>query len=1026
MDVDFTNIEAYQQENPESSFGDYFKTMSSVGMLVSHPELYKAEYQEGYNPFETRKEEISKLTEDEKFAVKDAVSDEDFNNKLARVNYYKQSMERVSNDPLSTQLLYGLGAATLDPVTLLPMGGAVSKANSLMKASTTLGRMAQKGAIYGTVGATSNVASEALMEAQGLPTDYVSSALFGFALGGGIGGIAEGVSRTLYSNKVAKTLTEKDDLKAYNEANVELEATEGHVGRLKTINGKLADAFLSPVAKAWGSTNGSIRDIAAKIEAPHVSIKDTVTGTTAVSDIKGLNGQLNKRLYNLTMAHRDASVDGTFKGNFDDFLRQSGRELSDAASKQEIAIKNTQAYKDLKVAEEEMRLKAQEAYDKKVANVTDKKEIKKLKKELESRFADIDRLKRINMDKLYTKNMPTLSKGAMEIREYFKDMLVRGKEDDVPIFRDMSENRLYVPRQVNYDVVRKMEVKDIEDIVYKALKQHPDNISLTKGNTGILKKVAKEYSIAIKNRGFDKDFNDFGIMASDSFGVDKHLQGRKFKFDTSAMGELLQTHAGDVMGGYHYWMRGQFAARRAFPELRGVEVNDVRKVFQDTYVNPLKQKVLSPEEGTEINALQEMFDDMMGTLRMPSQGNSMGWIAARVSTQANAMSLSGMMGLVQMLELPTALWATKFNRLFHKQFGTLFKDAVNSLRNKDATVFQKELMQMGYNTSLLETHGINRIAETESVINMNKIEGALHNFNSKVVFKYNGMRAMTAWLESLVASNAVVKLRDVGTTISEGDMKLFNRWGLSEADVRQVQAELKRVGQVANGNVISTGIDKMNPEIRSKFQTAMSRAIDSGVMQGDSMQLPTWLIIPTPIKKVLTQFMRFPFIANEILLRRGVNEDQAGWAAAALGSYMMAMGMFYLIDEAEVATGTKSDVDRKYDLDTDEGLEKLMLRAVSYNANFGALLTGYDYGMSAIGMPKFGSDYASRSVLDAMAGPTGGRINDTSYMMNQFLQGNIDDEKAWDSLKRWYMPLSNMPFLGSQLDTIIDENTIRR
>ena len=1011
-----------------STMEDYGNVMNSGGMLWNHPELYSNTKVE---PFvEEDYTFVGTLNQNERTAFLGASNRQDAYNRVERVREYDKSLQRINLDSIGEQLLYGAIAGSVDPINFIPVAGATAKLAGITKAATTLGRIASTGVAVGTVAAVSNVASEALIAEQGMPHDYMTSAFFGFALGGTLGALSEGLTG-INRVEVAKTIVGKDDIveatnidkKLLDNSKVDIEADD-----VQRVNRSVIPTFLqSDVTITASSELDSIVRISNMLDIPSIKTKGAI-GTTVRDYTKSvLDGELHVAqielhdLFNKLKADPKSNVNG----KFDEFLEQTGRDFNIKAGEQEIAVKLDSDY-----------IQATKDYNNEVAKL--KREITKAKeglgkhkdkeaiKELDSKYKEAKTaIRKMFNDKtvpIWTKYKPELGEAEGTMFKYFNGMLGRGQELGVKELEGISRDRLHMPRQWNFGKIKAMDKEVVLNMLEQGIIKHPDNARFVKKRK--TRQAAENMYDSLSTRGFDANFNDGSFIATMNV---KSLKDRKIHINNKDVVDLLQNSAIDNMGGYHYFTSKSIAMRKVFPELRGVETKDLTKVLDEQYIQPIRQeaidKGINPDTiEAELKALDRMFQDSIGYLRIPENGQGGWWRTSRIATQANATVLSGWFGLNQVLEIPSALWATGYNRIFHKQFGTIMKDVVKSLWKDGSpdSMFAKEMLRAGYFTSLIESHGINRMVDTATVFNIHGFENTLHNVNNKL-YKYNGMRAMTAWLEGIVASNSVTKIVNA-TEVDD----LLTKWGFTNESLKVVQAELKRVGDITpDGTINKLGLDDMEDTAREYLGRAMSRAIEEGVIQGDTMKLPSWMVIPGPLKNVIFQFLRFPIAAQEVLLRKGVNDDMAGWTASVIGAAMMSIGMRYLIEQAEIATGAKHEVDAKYDITTEEGMKNASLKSLNYVAGFGGLNIPYHYMTTFLQQPEIGKDYASKDVAEGMLGVSASRFQATSNILSAIAEGKIDDREAWRDLQTFYTPLSNIPILGAYQKQIIDELTIR-
>lgn len=1078
MDIQYDGGLTFLPDNEEDfTWGDAFRMTNSAGMFLQNPELYGSPDETGYTF--TQEKDWQKLSGNELDWVYDATSSEDYQNRLARAKLWQESADRFQNDS-SNFNKYGKSfvAGAADPVGFVPYAGWAGKAMQVGKAANTLSRMGKTFGVVGTMGAATNVASDYILEQQGAPVDYASSALWGFALAGSLGSVVEGVSRTRYKAKMSDALLRDDIARAKEiddaltpQINPENPDAPPIMPSEIQVEGMPTPEKIDRGSRFWGASDvhklhsselDSVRDFGGGADNPTV-MTETARTTTARTYSKNLDGRVHEAQLDMAMQYRDAVKDGQFKGSMDEYFDTLGRDYHRLAAEQENRVFSDPVMKDInKAADKEIRdarKKAKQDYaqfeeglailkQSKTELGLDKDAIKAAQDALEARRVEIEsEVAKLKVEVEIARNeklMALWSKHKVEIpdrlkpmQKYFSGMLDEGRGVGVRELDNVSPDRLYIPRQIDFAAARNLDEVTLRTKIYNGLRKHPSNEKIADAD---LMEAASRLAVDWRTKGLDVTYNDPLFNGRSIIENKKTYGARRLKIDNNEIMDILNSHAADVIGGYHYFTRGQIALRKAYPQLRntysvsrtGKEDEFIGTKFEEKIVKPVYDEIAAKglergEYEEDILAMRNVFNDVMGNLRI-FQGDDASrkfYDGARIAAQANAATLSGWFGLNQTLEIPSALWATGFNRLYHRQFGTIMKDVVKTLATdgKPNTVFMQELSRIGYLSSLFEQSGLNRMTDTTTVFNMGKIENKLHKLNSKL-YKYNGMRAMTAFLEAMVASNAVTLIRSAGKgKVSTKQMAILKKFGLSPDDIRAINKELDRIGDITpDGTINKLGLNEMEATTREKLMGAMSNAIEEGVIQGDSMKLPNWMILPGPMKLLVTQFLRFPLIANEVLLRKGIRDDVAGMAASVVGTYMMSMGIRYLEEQARIGLGVTREEDAQYDLMTEEGLYNNVLKSTNYIAAFGGLTIPYQYMTAMLQTGLFG-EYKSSNAITGIGGVTVSRVQTISDMLNMAINGKMDSEKFWKGAQS-FTPLYNLPIYKDAVQMIIDENTI--
>jgi hypothetical protein len=924
----------------------------------------------------------------EKGVVQDAMSIQHANKLLSRNSLFEDSLEKINNDPAWIKYPGLIGASATDPINFIPLAGAYNKANSLFRAQHTLSRMARTGLVVGTAGAVSNVASEALFEAQGLPTDYISSALFGFALGGGLGGLGEGLSRTMYKRQVATALDkENDPIMFYMDSDPVVTTVATPEGapaqytftpKVDKVNNIVQPEFLkSDAMKLWESPVNEAREFVSKLVNPTVSAKgdDGITVPTSVTayDKKiQWRGDVNTARVNQEMAYRDAKVDG-YSGTREQFMTDVGMTMRRAINEQELRV--YEYVEGLNLKGKERQAAINKAYDDLPIEILHKN--------------------------------PHIVKASQASQEYFGIMRERGVELGMDIFKTVPKGKGYFSRIYNFDAVRKMDEGTLSNRIREALKLHP-------ANKGLLQKEELDIIVADITKKFtdmsvSNQFLDFSYFVPKELPLGTHLKERKIKLYEPALDDLLLNNVDDVQGMYHYKTSGQMAVQWAFGT---TDLKDIREnVFS---------KLRDAGAHDEIRWAEDVLQDTLGVLRMPANANSFGWTVSRSMTAFNSTTFGGGFGLNTLTELTGALWATGFNQGFIRDMGPALKGVKELLFQGKAasTPYINELMAMGHLQDLLSVQGMNRLTDTEAVFNASKLEHGMMGLTEKL-FKYNGMRAVTASLEAVVGANAITDIKRLAGKADWSDKEInrMARWGLDKKTVARLNKAVSTHAEYRDGKLFELNINKWDGEDLDMLGTAVSRAIRSGVIQGDTAHLPNWMIVPMPIKRMLTQFLRFPIAAHETLLRRGWQEDKAGLAATTIGAVMTYASITYLKEQASIAAGFIDEREAKYDVFNDplgENTKRLFVKSSNYASGLGAFTILSDYIRTLSGQ-----DYKEASEV---LGPTVGRLGAFQDIMRQTVEGDPHNGRGWYALKT-FVPFANVPMISEGINSIIDDNT---
>lgn len=771
----------------------------------------------------------------------------------------------------------------------------------------------------------------------------------------------------------------------------------------------------SDVQFLYESTNDLVRGYIRRIAAPSSSTKGSPVGLTAHDYGIELRGSLNNTRLNNEMSFRDATVDGTFRGTKDQWNEEIGKE-----SRRIEAVQRNQVNELLSTEREKLEL--QDLSEEAIEN-----SLKKTENELYSK---------INYEvNTGNKNLDT----AIEhYQEYYRKMNQEGKNNNLEAFKDLSESKFYTPAIYNFDTIRTMDKKILNEMIKDSFISDVRNRKLLNN--------PKQLELEIKNIVNDlistsesKQYSNYAYLNPKA----PSIQSRKLQLDHSKLAKILVNDSEQISGLYHYKTSGRFKINKAFGEfgditsqggldnlkngvMKEIEV-DLRKQFDNGKITDKKIKETK-------EAIERVFDDTLGTLRMDQNADKGFNEFSRMMTSLNSVTYGGMFGLNTLTETGAALWATSFKHFTSGHLGEIIKDVNTILYKKNGkpdSEFVNMIMNMGYMQDILDVRGMNKYADTEGIVDVGKVEnkwssmkGASESLTDlgNTLFKYNGMRALQSMLEGVVAGNSIEMIRRLGkkTELSKKEISTLNRWGMTPEDAKFLNKKINEHGEFNGEFVKDLNLDKWGSKESGMVQLMISRAIQSGVIQGDTMHLPSWVVIPDPLRKLVFQFLRFPIAAHEILLKRGIEEDKAGLMATAIASMGIYASIQVMREQAQIASGYKEKRDAKFDIfegDPDAYL-RLSTKSMNYASSLGFLTSILNYGLTMSGHSELGREY-SNSAYDTL-GATAGRLDDVQKIMKAITTGDIKDRQAWYALKG-FIPFQNFPVFGESLGYITKE-----
>lgn len=984
----------------------------------------------------------------------------------------EESTERLNNEPLAVNLGMQLTMSMASPSTLLPLG--------LIGNTAKLGGRVNKivkGVGAGAVGgAVANTLDEAAFDAQGMHYNYLTAAAIGMGFGGilgGIGGALDGVNAETHAFNLSKdgdTFTKDFE----RDPNIITTIKDGVLKISPTVPDKqrkgwidhipaLGKWFKSDVNHVLQSDSSILRGEMLKWASGTIANRDNEgnvipTQWNAQNDKSIAKGYYNTLIMNTKEEHRKA-VESGYKGTYDEYVKDVSKTYTNAITKQESIVYNklkqsiddiTAKYKAEKKARQDEHDSTQEAFviekdgthrpmtEEEYIATTEgvegaipegriaikgktKKQKAEFKKQLDKEYDTAMREEiTATRDKLYSENevkfegADSIVAGSEHYREYYKSMLNEARASKVSGVENIPNGRLYRPRVWDFEQARKLPEAEVRAILTKAISSHPQQSGATADD--IYKMVDHVYK-NLQSKAFDLDNLTTTFVAPKELPFEGMLKNKKIKVDESLLGPLLKDHLGDVSGAYSFKMSGRIAGSKV---LDGKDINE--------YVKELSDKLISEGKYThdELKALVRIIEDTFSTLRMNQQGNTPGWQFARTLGSYNSLRLGGGFGGNQFIELASNLVMNGITSLVNGRFSSTWKNAGAMLYKGKAP--DDELLQSmiasGYLDTALHDHRINRYADTEAGLNPGLIENTMNGLNNKMM-NINGMKYFTAVMEDQAGGYIMTNISRMAnksklTYIEEARLA---RWGMTHQEAKELSKDMDMYYNPKEGRL---ELNKFSENNRQKFQQAIQNGLDEIIIQGDSIHLPNWMKAPTPIVRLLTQFMRFPMVAQETLLRRGMREDQARFVGGIVASTITYMGLKYIREQASIAAGFTDKTDAKYDYFDkhfgDEAIKRAILGSFNYNANLGFMSSLVNYAALATGNPSLGKDYQYDKGVSALLGPSGSLADDfikMSSMGADMLAGKpVHSEKAQMILKSG-TPFLSLPLISEGVNAFI-------
>lgn len=983
------------------------------------------------------------LTPEQKAVVFDSPTRAYAELRLRRQGSYMDAAATIADDSLWTAIPMGLATGIIAPESLIPGGFVFRGTKVALTVGDKLTKLAQ---VVGTSAAAASAGAsfgEAVMEGSGATeADYLQANLWAVGIGGGLPMVSKVIGSSYDVGNTAKALSTSPKEFAVLSGELALNKLDMSA-RNTSMYAKLAPQWAqSDVFITSASKNVDVSNISSRIDSPSVAMIDRETGKpvpikTTMQDFKiKMHGEFAGWKNDMNVARQEAMENG-WTGNSEQFNKEVGQLMRERANRQDMEVYSAL---EERTAATRMNLESEIEFELNTRPATDSAETlalarKTLVKEMEATLA-AERAK--IKDELYNEiqldfNTPNagLKNAAQKTADHYDMVRDKGANLGSQELTNLPQNRHYMTRIYDFNKVQSMDINDLASVVRKAMASHPANSA-----AGITAKkldaMASDMATKLKGLEYDRAFADFSFFVPDEMGINSFLKSKKYRLDESKLGDILQNDMSEVMGQYTYKMSGQLSALHAFPEaLKDVPLAEQAKAFREKFIEPLRERAVAsgiPLKEAEIQGLERMFDDALGTFRMQRDGRSGSAKTMRLLNGWNSLSYGGGFGLNTFSEVGGLLLGGNMRNLAKarlapmKDIATMF----NQKGIKDPMV--RDFMLAGQMDQLFEHKGMMRMADTEGLFNVGKLE-KFNNDANDFMYKWNGLRPLTTALEMIAGPKLVHDVLDMGSAtgkLSLKDEKFLARVGLTQKDASDINALMRKHGKFdESGRITDMGLDKWaDTDMADALTTAISRGMRHAIIKGDTTYLPHWMIDPNrPIVRLTTTFLRFPLAASETLMARGMDESMAQWAAGTAVSTMAFASVLYLREQAALAVGAKEEVDAKYSnaFEDREEMGNLLMGAMLRSGTLGGASIGIEKGLNIAGISTPGTEYVGNT-LENTAGPTAGRLNQLQDILSAAVQGDYQDKASWYATKSM-LPFASMPILNEALGTLIKENS---
>ncbi|PCH98507.1 MAG: hypothetical protein COB84_01970 [Rhodobacteraceae bacterium] len=503
---------------------------------------------------------------------------------------------------------------------------------------------------------------------------------------------------------------------------------------------------------------------------------------------------------------------------------------------------------------------------------------------------------------------------------------------------------------------------------------------------------------------------DYKIGENSSGGVSNNLSGpfqkRSFAIPDELMEEFLENDI-EVLGARY--IKSTAPDLELMRRYDDVEMKSELKDIEQEWLKRIKDEPdskkalkLEKQKDKDIKNISAMRDRLRGTFGQVDHTNP--WVrAARVARDLNYMRLLG--GVV----------ASSFSDVARivaaEGIQNTFKNALVPMVTKMGTfkIAAHEAKLWGVGTDSLMGGRAEILADVaDYAAGGNAFERGVRS----AATKFSSINLMNQWTGGMKQLHAVAMQTRIIPELRAGKIdRRLNQLGIDDANAKNIALELKNHAEEIDGVWIANARAWENQELAMMWAGAVRKESDRVIII-PGQEKP--LFMSTELGKTIGQFKTFMFSATQRILLSTLQQQDSHYIQGVMS--MLSLGMMTYAFKQWDAGRELSDDPAVW---IAEGIDRSGMIGILMEANN----TIEKVSQNSMGIrPLLGinapaSRYASRSILDSMAGPTFGLMGTVAQVA-----GGISGEREWDksdtrALRR-LLPGQNLSILRQGLDKI--------
>jgi len=940
-------------------------------------------------------------------------NDQQFETMKAKIDRELQNRE-IINSSGALGIGMSVGAALLDPVNLIPIGGVAYKS---FKAGKTL-----KGIVQGVeVGLASEAATEAILQSQQetrtieeTVTNIAGGAVFGGLIGGAVARLSRKefdklsndtqkdmqddsprveldeqgniIPRSVGAAEAPKIDPELSKLKggSFGISTAVIKSTKNLNPMLRIFEGKSAKAreYLPQLVRSNMLTKANEQGIRTQQSAEINSLQYNAGLAKAITDSRNTYKQFNKKIkaetgqsvgidsfydqVSLAMIRGDKSeipeVEQTaklFRSQIFDPLKEEAIKVG--LLREDVDVKTATSYLMRQYNTKKIIAQSPQFKDiiKKGARERLVPEIQNKLQKTEKKIADIEaKTKEKSILDTQIKEKENLLKRDYEnpkLREDLEKLKDRRLELDILIGDELSINQF---------------IDDIADSVYDKI------TGLDRGG------ISMPYDMKIAERGPAKE----RVL---NFVMDEELR------------PFLETDVTKIAKNYTRILGTDVEIMRNFGDLnlkpQIQEIKDEFKQLRDKATTEKERLKLQDEEKETIKIMEALKDALRGNYGRSDDPDSLFEKAGRAFRTLNYVTKLGGVVLSSFADTARAMMVHGFTRAYAKPLKAL-------ITNTKAIKLSIEDAKFAGQLAEAVTH--QRASVMADLGNPYSYDGKFMTALNYLGENFSRLNMLDYWnnfmkgFSSLVTQRRLIDNINGFEKLSKGERQYMAFLGIDNGNIKELQDQLRKHSYKEDGYPIANLKNWDNKDILRVYKSALNTDVERTIVTKGVGDTP--LLMHKNFFKTVLQFKSFAFAAHQQVLIAGLQQSDAAFVSGLSASMAMGGLVYYL-----KSTAAGKEVSDKPEVWVAEMFDRSGFMPILMELNGIADIGGFGVGRLTGQQPL--SRFQSRNEVGALLGPSFGMTQDLATIIRAISEGKFT-ESDLKAIRR-NIPYQNLTYI---------------